>query len=265
MPELNEINGEEQYREYNARMSKSMMDKIFFLDKIFNCGCFVDFGCADGTLLKFMRPYVENNIKLIGYDIDEKMIEVAKENCKNINIEFTKKWLDLDLANKTNKALILSSVIHEIYHYCAPQEIDNFWEKALGNNFEYVIIRDMCVSRNIDRPSNIDDIAKIYNQFLHKQELRDFESNFGSIENNRSLVHFLLKYKYTSPNWVREVKENYFPMYREDMLALLSKHNYEIVYHEHFTLPYLKHIVKNDFGIELKDPTHIKIILKRKC
>jgi hypothetical protein len=73
-----------------------------------------------------------------------------------------------------------------------------------------------------------------------------------------------LKYKYVEPNWAREVKENYMPLYREDLLALLDTDKYEIVYHEHYVLPYIKECVDKDLGIELKDNTHLKLILRKK-
>jgi hypothetical protein len=76
------------------------------------------------------------------------------------------------------------------------------------------------------------------------------------------LVHFLLKYKYVQPNWSREVKENYFPFYREELLAKIPN-EYEIIYHEHYVLPYLKNQIMKDFRIDLKDATHLKMILQR--
>lgn len=37
---------------YNQAMAKSMIDKLFFLDMAVDIKSVVDFGCADGTLLK---------------------------------------------------------------------------------------------------------------------------------------------------------------------------------------------------------------------
>ena len=54
-------------------------------------------------------------------------------------------------------------------------------------------------------------------------------------------------------------------MYWEDLMALLPL-EYDIMYHEHGTLPYIKRAVRDDFGIELKDATHLKLVLEnRKC
>ena len=38
--------------------------------------------------------------------------------------------------------------------------------------------------------------------------------------------------------------------------------HYEVVYFEHYTLPFLREQVWKDFGFTLSDPTHAKILLK---
>ena len=38
---------------------------------------------------------------------------------------------------------------------------------------------------------------------------------------------------------------------------------YAPIYFEHYTLPFIRDRVKRDFGIELTDPTHVKMILER--
>jgi hypothetical protein len=262
---------------YNGRMARSLMDKIFFADKI-ETDCIVDFGCADGALLKALSPWVPG-AALIGIDNDSAMIQLARENLKDCKphsrIDFFSDMKQGLLCSQILKAegliknatLNLSSVIHEIYNYSSVDEIQRFWNDLwkTENGFafwDYIVIRDMSASKTIDRPSYPDDIAKVYQKFLHTAEFNDFESIWGSVENNRNLVHFLLKYKYMKPNWRREVRENYFPIYREQLLSLIPS-CYRIVYHEHYVLPYIQRTVESDFGINLKDPTHIKIILQK--
>lgn len=263
--ESNDIN---DYSTYNNRMNRSMLDKVFFLDKI-HTHSIVDYGCGDGTLLNFVSNHVEPNIQLLGYDNDHKMLQEAQKNTTRIT--FGSDWGELmTLLPERNgelfyrNTLVLSSVIHEIYHYSTPQQVDEFWKRVFNSKFAYIAIRDMIPSRTISRPSDVNDVAKIYKKFLYKQELKDFETIWGPIDNNKNLVHFLLKYKYLQPNWQREVKENYMPLYREDLLALLDTSNYEIIYHEHYALPHTKQCVQSDLGIELKDCTHLKLILRNK-
>jgi len=186
------------------------------------------------------------------------MIEIAKGASKGI--KFTCDW---DKIKKTDNAtLILSSVIHEVMHYSNLNEVQDFWNKIHNSNFKYIVIRDMIPSKSIDRPSDMNDVRKLYNKSSY--QLETFENIWGSIENNKALVHFLLKYRYTA-NWNREVRENYMPLYREDIMRGYPPLNeYEIVYHEHYILPYLKWQVKKDFDIDIKDNTHLKLVLKRK-
>lgn len=257
------------YDRYNLLMRKSMLDKVFFMDKI-NASLIVDFGCADGTLFNFIKPHSDKDTILMGFDPDEKMIEIARKN--NKNFIFTSNWdaIKSSVSNtqdnhstQAQAAIILSSVIHEVYHYSTPEQIDEFWDRVFNTGFDYIVIRDMIPSRTINRQANVNDIAKVYRKFLYSKELQDFETNWGSVENHKNLVHFLLKYRYMQPNWAREVKENYMPLYREDLLALLDE-RYEITYHEHYVLPFIKESINKDFGIDLVDPTHLKIILRSK-
>lgn len=251
------------FETYNARMGKGLIDKLFFVDKI-DPDFVLDFGCADGSLLKVLRTWYPN-AKLVGYDIDPKMVELAnKERDENLN--FTSDWEQvssyLSSFKEKTSAILLSSIVHEVYHYQEPSEVDAFWSKVFSGDFNFVVFRDMIPGRSINRHSDIDDVTKIYRNFLHTKQLQDFENIWGSIEDNRSLTHFLLKYKYETPNWEREVKENYLPLYREDLLAMIPM-GYDVIYHEHFVLPYIKRTVKQEVGIEMKDPTHLKLILEK--
>lgn len=271
---LNQI---EDSSAYNGRMARSLMDKIFFADKI-ETDCIVDFGCADGALLKALSPWVPG-AALIGIDKSDEMINLARANlagCKpHCRIDFFNDLKKGTLCAQILKAegliknatLNLSSVIHEVYNYLSVDEIQAFWDELWrpvngGAFWDYIVIRDMSVNRSIDRLSDPNDVARVYHSFLNTKEFREFETYWGSIENNKSLVHFLLKFRYTTPNWPREVRENYLPVYREDLLAMIPR-GYEAVYHEHYVLPYLRRIVFEDFGITLKDPTHLKLILRK--
>lgn len=71
-----------------------------------------------------------------------------------------------------------------------------------------------------------------------------------------------MKYRYIE-NWEREVRENYFPIYFEDLLnKIIENGNYEIVYARQYILPFVKGKVKEDFDIDLVDNTHCQILLK---
>jgi hypothetical protein len=256
------------FAHYNGLMGRSLIDKLFFVDKV-NPDIIVDFGSADGLLIDRLQEFYPD-AQLFGYDNNPTMNELANARPKRHGnrqvVMFCEQWGLIEDVVKHNpnkkSALILSSVIHEIYTYLETKQIDTFWDRVFKTGFDYIIIRDMIPSRSIERASDINDIAKVYRKYLKTSELKDFENNFGSIETNRNLVHFLLKYRYTEPNWAREVKENYFPLYREDLLAMLPI-EYNIKYHDHFALPFLRQHIYDTFRIDLKDNTHLKMILQR--
>jgi len=242
-------------KSYTDGMKKSLLDKMFFMDKIDSTE-FIDYGCADGTLLGFMKDMFPK-YNYTGYDVSEEMISLA--NKKHSDINFVNEFNYTKTSEKST--LILSSIIHEVYSYCSKSEIENFWDNVYNSNFDYIVIRDMMIGNSCEKMSDINDVASILRSNNHGR-LKQFEGIWGTIENNKNLVHYLLKYRYI-PNWDREVKENYLPIFREELLSNIPS-DYEVIFHEHYVLPFLKEKVRDDFGIELKDNTHIKLILKRK-
>lgn len=251
---------------YNSEMIKSLVDKAFFIDKI-QADVFVDFGCADGALISFLYSLFPDK-KYVGYDISEDELKLARTAVATASwfsewdqvIETLKQLKD---QGKT-VALILNSVIHEVYSYSNPNEVEQFWNRIFGDDanqlFDWVVIRDMSVSRSVNRQSDTLNVVRVKQRF-DQFKLMQYESHWGSINENWSLVHFLLKYRYTE-NWEREVRENYLPLNYEDLLARIPN-NWDPTYHEHFTLPFIRQQVLKDFNIDLQDRTHVKLILRR--
>lgn len=238
-------------------MAKSCKDKLFFMNKISDVKNIVDFGCADGTLIREMNK-VMPDIKYIGYDINPEMVRIARsKSIGNSNISFTNTFPE---SIYKNSLLNLSSVIHEVYSYCSNNEIEEFWNNVFLSGFDYISIRDMCVLESVDRPTNKIDYWKLMNK-VNKNQIKEFESVWGSLMQNRNFLHFLMKYKYVE-NWDREVKENYFPITLKELIRKIT--GYEIVYIKCYCLPYTKSMVEKDFGISIKDNTHVKLLLKKR-
>ena len=244
---------------YNNRMAKSAIDKIFFFDKV-DANVFIDIGCANGYLLKLCaRLFPEH--KYIGFDIDEKMIEEAKKDNPN-NIIFTSDWEEVVKPYHLYDGyvcVILSSIIHEVYSYNR-QGVDDFWKRIWDLKAKFVAIRDMSYSESCCRPSDPITVARIH-QIAEKNIIKEWEARWGSLSENWSLTHFLLKYHYLD-NWVRELNENYLPLSKESLLQLIPR-EYSPILIEHYTLPFIRRKVKKDFGIELQERTHLKLILGR--
>ena len=150
------------YNVYNKRMDKSFQDKLFFLDKIKdNVEAIVDFGCADGALIRHLSELT--NTKLVGYDSDHNMIDIAKSKTNKDNCLFNEDFgriIEEEIIPQES-LLNISSVIHEVYSYLDSKDIEIFWDMVLDSNFKYISIRDLCASESINRPSNINDYTKL--------------------------------------------------------------------------------------------------------
>ena len=235
---------------YNKRMAAGMEDKLFFVNLIPDIDTIVDFGCANGELLRLTPDHWNK----IGIDNCPEMIAAAKENCPEA--AYVTSFEEVTLHGTT--LLNLSSVIHEVYSYLTPAEVAEFWKHVFGSGYTYIAIRDMMVADVTNRHWDIDGAEKAKRHPL----FRDFHKSFpGSRE--RDLIHFLLKYRYVE-NWDRESKENYLPITLEELKRLIPD-NYEIVYENHYALEWTKNKAYEDIGYEIKDNTHIKLILKLKA
>ena len=265
---------------YNANMAKGMEDKLFFLNQInFKKNeyyLFVDFGCADGTLIDNLYDILNKfgiQAYFIGYDISDAMIELAKTKFTHYtsSVMFTSSWNEvkemMEKYNNMESILILSSVIHEVYSYAESQDdIDLFWHRVLDTGFKYICVRDMMVSKDINHTTDI-NITRFIDKNIplfgaKRKYFDDFINHWGSINENKNLIHYLLKYRWTI-NWDRELNENYLPIYVEDFLKYFEE-QYNVLYLKRFRVPFLEKCWKEDFNIEINDNTHIKTIFEIK-
>lgn len=259
----------QNYQVYTERMNKSLADKLFFIDFLKEhpkIKTFVDFGCADGQLLKIINdifPY----FRLVGIDNNREMIVRARENVRNGFFYSSISTPVAVMYDKNGKVLNLSSVLHEIFSYISREQILYIFDKINLDKYDYIFVRDMNYREipSISSCSCIDVDKKVF-ELIDKKcgSLRkDFENYYhvDISQNKRAFIHFLLKYTYVE-NWNREMRENYFSFSIEQLINLLP--NYELIQYEPFVLPFKKDQVLNDFGYEIKNPTHFKAILKLK-
>ena len=243
---------------YNAGMRKSMLDKIWWMDKMDDSvNTVLDYGCADGALLSIVHE-MNPELILYGYDFNKDMLNLA---CNNVpDGYFSDIYGIINTSVKENEVvLVASSVFHEIENYS--HDVTSEYERIFNNDYKYIAIRDMFVSEKSCGISDQLTVAKVRQQFSY-DKIKEFESFTGPIDCNRNLLQFFLTYRYEA-NWDREVRENYFPHTIEQFLSKIPDH-YEVVYFEHYTLPFLREQVQKDFGVQLTDPTHGKILLRLK-
>jgi len=245
---------------YLDRMSYGAIDKLFFVDKI-DFDCIVDFGAADGIILEKLKE-IKPTVNTVAYEIDGELLQLLKS--KDIDlVTNSMKEIQNYIKNFKSPILFLSSVIHEIYSYSSQREIVHFWNVIFNSGFKYIVIRDMSYDRSF-RTFNLpyEDIDKVYNKSKDKL-IEDFERNWGSIKTDyRTLLHYLLKYRYED-NWTREVKENYLPISLEKLKEKIPP-DWNISYEEYFLLDYIRKTIKEDFDVNITEPTHIKMIIENK-
>lgn len=271
----NKIN---DYQHYTTEMKKSLMDKIFFVDKLpENVDLFVDYGCADGNVIKLLNELFPHH-SYIGYDNNTEMLEMARKNLSEgnsnneipSNVIFTDNWKFVEeIVRKNNSGnkscLILNSVIHEVLNYSKNKYyLGKFWNMVFDPTlFNYIVIRDMMPSKTINRPA-LDIDHEMVRKAANPKQLNDFEKVFGSIDNQQQMVHFLLKHRYVQ-NWNRECAENYFPVYQEEFLDKVGrKQSAHILYSESFQVPFLMNEILNFCGVTFLDKTHAKFIIENK-
>ena len=254
---------------YNHRMALGMEDKLWFLghtppsDRVI-----VDYGCADGVLL----DHIYNNehphkgyLLLIGYDSAPEMIAAAK--ARNKHIFFTTEGdkvtqLKTLAAPRPPVTVLLSSVLHEVYHYWPGYR--TLWE-TITRLADNIAIRDMMFIAE-DTPVPAEDYAKLRARKESAASLASFEAIYGPADHLRNFTHFLMKYRYTD-NWERELPENYFSVDQKELISTLIAGKqgpaFKLEYLENYTLPYIKETVLADFGIEMTATTHVKMMFRR--
>lgn len=250
------------YASYFGGMSKGVSDKLFFLNHI-KPDLVVDFGSADGSVIKAIRA-TNPKIKLIGYDIAPEMIRIARlQNDKNIG--FTSKWQNIPKVVKRfpNACLLLSSVIHEVYSYSSKEAIDKFWEDIFNAGFEYIAIRDTIPPMDLDKVKDFESDVERVKKIVDPELLKDYEARWGPIDKDyKNFVRFVLMYRYKH-NWARERLEDYLPLSYEGLLAKIPD-NYRVIYNKSFRFKPIQSSLSKDYGINLRKPTHLKMIIRRK-
>lgn len=246
---------------YNDRMRKGLQEKLFFLDYVKDTNTYVDYGCADGTLLSAMKELNPNKVYL-GFDNSEEQLKIEKSMHPYIPAFSDWSAIQSYIARK-DATLILSSVIHEVYSYSNAAEIKEFWRRVFESNFKYIAIRDMTISaKNAFEIIDLPSVEKIRGHVQYTEMLEEFETKWGKIDIGKNYLHWLLKFHYRD-NWLHENSENYLPICMDTLLELIPD-TYRIPYMEQSQLPYLRWKAKETFGIDMKFPSHIKLLLERK-
>lgn len=264
---------------YTTEMSKSIWDKSFFMDKIIGAKVVLDFGCADGAMIRFLAPLFPS-ITFIGYDINSELIRQAQFAIDDFDFTpnmtfYNSEEFDIMIANIKNKfssdeiCINFSSVLHEIFssHMEGRATIKYLVEQLRPR---YITIRDMYFSSKgyghdgcYLYEHEVDNILNNLN--IDKEYSKQFENVFGSLTNPRNLIHFLMKYQWKDNGWKDEMEETYFSWnFSKIDRTLWNYDDYTIIFEAEYMLPYLRQIWK-DSGLDCEAyTTHAQFILERR-
>lgn len=244
---------------YIKRMANAMEEKLFFLNHLDlnEYDTVVDFGCADGELLRHIYGYCRNkptlNIpKLIGIDFSQEMLSVARKTSDR-SITFVRGIQELKKKMLGKVLIIFSSVWHEVY------------KEDYKEIFDFMSDKNAIVIRDMIKPIN--SKKEIINKsFLHTSDfyfmLEKYEAVRGEVNTKEELYEFLLKYSYIE-NWETEVFERYFSTPWFEINEFL-KEKFEIKFQRDYTLPFKRERVFKDFGYVMNDRTHRQTIYIKK-
>lgn len=251
---------------YTTEMSKSIWDKAFFMDKIPGAKCVVDFGCADGVMIRMLAPLFPD-IRFYGYDKDDNMIKLAKEKNSASNVYFYESWELGWLSRAVSSAFSedeicvnFSSVLHEVFSFD-----DEIYVKELIKELhpKYITIRDMYWHYDGDPYISNVGVIHILSR-LKPGYYPSFVKKYGYIHDWKRMTHFLMKYQWKDNGWEEELEENYYSWQIGQFMKLVDN-NYDTIFENHYQLPHLIEKWFKSPGIFMPEAhTHAQFILRRK-
>lgn len=252
---------------YCTAMAHGLDHKLFFLGHLPTLSGLLDWGCADGKLLK--EASQRGVWSVTAWDSDPAMQEAAVAMLADHGHAFVAadeetalRALTFDSDVLGNNAVLFSSVLHEMYTH-QPEQMPALWERVAATNVEYIIVRDMYWGAQPNEPMGTPlrvGIGILDTEYA--QQVDEFEQGLAtSITYAKNLAHFLLKYPYTQ-NWQRELAENYFAL--PDLRPVLAPLGYEPIHWHPHCPDFIRERIKRDTGIELPFHTHVTAIFQRK-
>lgn len=245
---------------YMLRMELAIDEKIKFLKyiDINEYDLVVDFGCANGALLRKLRQY--NQISTFyGFDTNKEMIDAAKRHLDLYKSYYTNNWEEIKRElNYSNKSLIIiGSVFHEVDSMTEIKIVD------LCKLFDTVVIRDMYNESEDKKIVLSGKSVSLLNSKISNHMWLSFSQEWGDpFDNLKQFYHFLLKYEYVD-NWENEVTENYFRT-DWDFIELELDNLFQKVADVKYTLPYKAKKVYQDFEYIMSEPTHRIMVFTRR-
>ena len=261
---------------YTEEMSKSVWDKAFFMDKIIGAKLVIDFGCADGAMIRMLAPLFPNTT-FYGYDINDDLIIEAwtkLESPADKNTFFFHKERTFADRHDSFEDMIamakqyyqpdeicinFSSVLHEVFS-SSPSGKETIRRLIEELQPKYITIRDMYFDYNRNIVTTTQREHVINQLKIDPRYIKEFEEKHGTIVIWRNFIHFLMKYQWKDNGWEQEMEEDYFSWTLKDLISLIG--DYTSIFETHYQLPYYTEAWKNLFFIPTLH-THAQFILRR--
>lgn len=252
---------------YTSEMAKSVWDKAFFMDKIPGAKCIIDFGCADGAMIRYLSSLYPD-ITFIGYDINKKLIDMARATPRfNANLMYCcgayssiDNLIELVTARFKSAEICInfSSVLHEVYSSTGGIEVIQHLIDALMPR--YITIRDMYCDEYL--PFTTPSFGVVWGP-LPFSACADFVDHFGNVNTWRDMTHLLMKLQWINNGWEDELKENYYSWTIDQFIDDIGG-KYITSFDCRYQLPYLGEKWKKEYGWYNPDiHTHAQFILRR--
>lgn len=227
------------FLEYYKSMGANITEKIdFVIDelKVNKYQTVIDFGCADGQVLRALAPLFPN-ITFVGYDINRTVIEnnIKLNSIDNINYVYNIKQITY---SSDLTMVMFSSVLHEVFTFLNTFEISKILDFV--KDMKAIAIRDMFFHKQKDSPEVYkDDGSEIFKKF---QEYH--KTNRDEIIGAENIVEYLLKKRYLT-NFNEEVKEKYFSVPWKELKYTFHSQGFRQVYLNEYMNEFLLSKISN--------------------
>lgn len=252
---------------YTTEMSKSIWDKAFFMDKIPDAKCVIDFGCADGAMVRFLAPLFPD-IMFVGFDINEELISRARAATPfYANNVFFGNYEDVitfvkDKYTSDEICINFASVLHEVFS-STPEGKTSIYDMVRILKPKYITIRDMYFIEEENRNLSFSYVERVLTDMnIDRKYIQVFEEMHESIMTIKGLLHFLMKYQWKDNGWKNELEENYFAWQLHDFLDL-TRYEYTRTFEAHYMLPYYDEKWKDLHLMPNTVHTHAQFVLRR--
>ena len=264
------------YDIYTTEMSKSVWDKAFFMDKIPGAKCVIDFGCADGAMIRYLSPLFPD-IMFVGYDISKELLDRARKTPPfNANIIYFEDGPLAGVAALTRYVLNsfkpeeicinFSSVLHEVFSSTGGDTVIKYLITRLHPKF--ITIRDMYCDDPVSFTAGGSEVVPMLDMIVRNYGTRmtdkfdEYSNKHGALKDWRDFTQLLMKVQWIDNGWEDELKEDYFSWTLDKLYPVIGA--YSPCFEARYQLPYLSEKWKKEYGWYNPDiHTHAQFILRR--